>query len=66
MSCSSHNGRQEKTEEDALDDDPDRNPGHGAAMVFHHFLDHQRYLVAVCRLGTGGYFLGDTGQPVLL
>ena len=37
-----------------------------AAMVFHHFLDHQRYLVAVCRLGTGGYFLGDTGQPVLL
>ena len=48
------------------EDDPDRNPGHGAAMVFHHFLDRQRYLVAVCRLGTGGYSLGDTGQPVLL
>ena len=55
-----------KTEKNALDDDPDRNPGHGAAMVFHHFLDHQGHLVAVRHLGAGCCSLGYTGQPVLL
>ena len=58
-------GRQEKTEKDALDDDPDRNPGHGAAMVFHHHLDCQRYLVAVYCLGAGGCSLGNHSQQVL-
>ena len=55
-----------KTEKDAPDDDSDRDSGYSAAMVFHHFLDHQRYMVAVCPLGTGGCSLGDISQPVLL
>ena len=40
--------------------------GHDAAMVFHHFLDCQRDMVAVCRLGAGCCSLGHPGQPVLL
>ena len=57
---------EEKTEKNALDDDPDRNSGDGAAMVRHHFLDRQRHLVAVRRLGTDGCCLGYSGQPLLL
>ena len=59
-------GEVEKTEKDALDDDPHRDPGHGTAVVFHHLLDHLRRLVALRHLGAGGGSLGDPGQPVLL
>ena len=56
--------KQEKPEETSLDDDPDRDPGHGPAVVLHYFLDPQRHMVAVCHLGTGGRCLGDPGEPV--
>ena len=58
-------GRREEPEKNALDDDPERNPGYSAAMVFHHFLGCQRYLAAVCSLGNSGCCLGNICQQVL-
>ena len=55
----------EKAQEASLDNGLDRNPSYSTAVVLYHILDHQRHMVAVCRLGDSCCRMGNHHKQIL-